>query len=431
STRPNEPQLLGSDSIAPAASICTTPNTAIPRTLLLSNGRYGLMITNSGGGYSQWGGQELTRWRSDPTCDGMGTFCYIHEVEGDHLWSSTPHPVGGKINGYSVDFTLDRAVFHRSDDKIHTETEVIVSPEDDVEVRRITLINRSSRTRRLNLTSYVELSMAAHNADRQHPAFNKLFIETEALPEQQALLAHRRPRSENEAPLYMAHGLMLEQEGGEAPPVPDWQFETDRARFIGRGRTLAHPMGAVQELGNSQGFVLDPVFSSRQVLTLEPGQRARVSLVLAAGAEREQVLLLIAKYRDPHATERAMDFAWHSAQQQLQILRIKADEARRFQQLASHLLFPGQLLRAPAERLEENRKGQAGLWPYAISGDLPLVLITIGAAREISLVRQLLQAHTYWRMHGFSTDLVILNEEAASYERPLQERLEQLIQTHA
>jgi cyclic beta-1,2-glucan synthetase len=431
STRPNEPQLLGSDSVAPAASICTTPNTAIPRTLLLSNGRYGLMITNSGGGYSQWGGQELTRWRSDPTCDGMGTFCYIHEVEGNHLWSATPQPVGGKIDGYSVDFTLDRAVFHRSDDKIHTETEVIVSPEDDVEVRRITLINRSSRTRRLNLTSYVELSMAAHNADRQHPAFNKLFIETEALPEQQALLAHRRPRSENEAPLYVAHGLMLEQEGGEGQPEPDWQFETDRARFIGRGRTLAHPMGAVQELGNSQGFVLDPIFSARQVLTLEPGQRARVSLVLAAGAGREQVLLLIAKYRDPHATERAMDFAWHSAQQQLQMLRIKADEARRFQQLASHLLFPNQLLRAPAERLEENRKGQAGLWPYAISGDLPLVLITIGEAREVSLVRQLLQAHTYWRMHGFSTDLVILNEEAASYERPLHERLEQLIQTHA
>ncbi len=432
STRQSEPQLVSEDLVAPAGSTCTTPHTATPMTLLLSNGRYDLMITNSGGGYSQWGNQELTRWRADQTCDARGTFCYIHDTDTDRLWSTTYHPVGGKVaEGYVVDFTLDRAVFQRIDDKIHTETEVIVSPEDDVEVRRVTLINRSARVRHLNLTSYIELSMAPHNADRQHPAFNKLFIQTEALPELQTLIAHRRVRSENEPPLYVAHSLVLGQTDVDCSSAQSWQFETDRGRFIGRGRTLAHPMGAIQELGNSQGFVLDPILSSRRSFTLEPGQRVQFSLVLAAGASREQVLLLIDKYRDSHATERAMDFAWHSSQQQLQMLRIQPDEARRFQQLASHLLFPNQLLRAPADRLEDNRKGQAGLWPYAISGDLPITLITIGETREISLVRQVLQAHTYWRMHGFSTDLVILNEEAGGYERPLQERLEQLIQTHA
>jgi cyclic beta-1,2-glucan synthetase len=428
STRQSEPALLG-DLVA-AGSTFTTPHTATPKSLLLSNGRYDLMITNSGGGYSQWGGQELTRWRSDQTCDGQGTFCYIHEADPDQVWSTTWHPVGGNVEGYSVDFALDRAVFRRTSNGVHTETEVIVSPEDDVEVRRITLVNRSARTRHLNLTSYVELSMAPHNADRQHPAFNKLFIQTEALPEQQALLAYRRARSANELPLYVAHCLTLQQTGDDCSPGNDWQFETDRGRFIGRGRTLANPMGAVQALGNSQGFVLDPSLSLRRCLTLEPGQRAQVSLVLAAGATREQVLLLMDKHSDPHATERAMDFAWRSAQQQLQVLHIQPDEARRFQELASHLLFPNHLLRAPAERLEENRKGQAGLWPYAISGDLPMALITIGEARDISLVRQMLQAHTYWRLHGLSADLVILNEEAGSYERPLQERLEQLIQAH-
>jgi len=430
SMRPSEAALPVEDLIAPAGITFSTPHTATPRSLLLSNGRYGLMVTNSGGGYSQWGGQELTRWRSDQTCDSQGTFCYIHEADPDRLWSSTHHPVGGKVKGYSVDFALDRAIFRRSDKGIHTQTEVIVSPEDDLEVRRITLVNHSSNTRRLSLTSYVELSMAPHNADRQHPAFNKLFIQTEALPEQQALLAYRRPRSENEQPLYVAHCLTLEQAGNNSPQEQEWQFETDRGRFIGRGRTLANPMGAVQPLGNSQGFVLDPMLGLRRSLVLEPGQHARLSLVIAAGATREQVLLLMDKYRDPHETERAMDFAWGAAQQQLQLLHIQPDEARRFQQLASHLLFPNQLLRAPAERLADNRKGQAGLWPYAISGDLPLVLISVGEVREISLVRQMLQAHTYWRMHGLSADLVILNEEAGSYERPLQERLEQLIQAH-
>jgi cyclic beta-1,2-glucan synthetase len=430
STRQVEPALPGGEPVAPAASTFTTPHTTTPKTLLLSNGRYSLMVTNSGGGYSQWGTQEITRWRSDRTCDGHGTFCYIHEVDPDRVWSTTWHPVGGKVEGYSVDFALDRAVFRRADNGIHSETEVIVSPEDDVEVRRITLVNRSPRARRLNLTSYVELSMAAHNADRQHPAFNKLFIQTEALPGQQALLAYRRPRSESEPPLYVAHCLTLQHADEDRTHEEGWQFETDRGRFIGRGRTLANPMGAVQDLGNSQGFVLDPMLGVRRSLTLEPGQRARLSLVVAAGATRDHVLLLMDKYGDHYGTERAMDFAWRSAQQQLQVLHIQPDEARRFQQLASHLLFPNPLLRSPAERLEDNRKGQAGLWPYAISGDLPIALVTIGEARDISLVRQMLQAHTYWRLHGLSTDLVILNEEAGSYERPLQERLEQLIQAH-
>ena len=432
SSRQNKSAMMeGKELAVPAESTFTTPHTAIPHSLLLSNGRYGLMVTNSGGGYSQWRGQELTRWRPDQTCEGLGTFCYIQEIDPDRLWASTYQPVGGKIEGYSVNFALERGIFRRNDYGLHTETEVVVSPEDDAEIRRVTLINRTDRPRRLNLTSYVELSMAPHNADRQHPAFNKLFIQTEALPEQQALLAYRRARSDKEVPLYVAHRLTFEHSGDACPQAEDWQFETDRRRFIGRGRTLANPMGAMQRLGNSQGFVLDPMLGLRHSFVLEPGQRFQFSLVLAAADRREQVVLLMDKYCDPHAISRAMDFAWVSAQQELQIMHIQPDEARRFQQLASHLLFPNPLLRATGERLAENYKGQAGLWPYGISGDLPITLVTIGEVRDLSLARQMLQAYTYWRTHGLSTDLVILNEEAGSYERPLQERLERLIQTHA
>jgi len=431
STRDSEPVLLSGDLITPTASTYTTPDTITPMTLLLSNGRYDLMITNSGGGYSRWKGREINRWRSDQTCDGRGIFCYFHETGPDRLWSATYHPVGGTTEGYSVDFTLDRAVIRRSDDDIDTETEVCISPEDDVEVRRITLVNHSSRSRQVNLTSYVELSLAAHSVDRQHPAFNKLFIQTEAVAENQVLLAYRRPRSDDDPPLYVAHRLTCGSAGTGVSAKEQWQFETDRARFIGRGRDLTRPMGAVQNLGNSQGFVLDPILSLRQDIALEPGQRFQVCMVLAAGESREDVLFLMDKYSEFHAAERAMDFAWHSAQQQLQMLHIQPDEARRFQQLASHLLFPNGLLRTSARRLEDNRKGQAGLWPYGISGDLPIVLITIGEPRQITLVRQLLQARTFWQMHGLAVDLVILNEEAGSYEQPLQERLEQLIQVHS
>jgi cyclic beta-1,2-glucan synthetase len=426
STREKVVSAQGVGEIAPSVSKFDTPHTSVPKTQLLCNGRYGLMITNAGGGFSRWGNFEITRWRSDRTQDLLGTFCYLHEVDSERLWSNSYQPIGGEVEGYSVNFALDRAVFRRSDHSIQTETEIVVSPEDDVEIRRVTLINRSLRTRRLNLTSYVELSMAPHNADRQHPAFNKLFIQTEAVPQQQALLAYRRPRGAEESPIYVAHRLTLEHGDDEA-----LHFETDRRRFIGRGRTLANPMGVFQEPGNSQGFVLDPILSLRQGLTMGPGQRLQVSLVLAAGDTREQVLRLMGKYGESHAIDRAMDFAWASAQLELRVLRIQPDEARRFQQLASHLLFPNPLLRPPAERIEENHGGQAGLWPYGISGDWPIALVTIGEARDISLVRQVLQAHTYWRLHGLMTDLVILNEEASGYERPLRERLEALIQAHS
>jgi len=426
SMRERVPSVTSVGEVAPSVSKFDTPHTNTPKTQLFGNGRYALMVTNAGGGYSQWGNFEITRWRSDRTRDSWGTFCYLHEAESGRLWSNAYHPIGGKVEAYAVDFALDRAVFRRADNGIHAETVIVVSPEDDVEIRRITLANRSVRTRRIDLTSYIELSMAPHNVDRQHPAFNKLFIQTEAVPEHQALLAHRRLRQEDERPMYVAHRLTVDSAQGDS-----LRFETDRRRFLGRGRTLANPIGAVQEPGGSQGFVLDPILSLRKTVTLSPGQRVQVSLVLAADETRQQALRLMSKYADPHAIDRAMDVAWASAQLELRLLHVQPDEARRFQKLASHLLYPNPLLRPPAERLEENRMGQAGLWPYGISGDLPIALVTIGEARDISLIRQLLQAHTYWRAHGLAADLVILNEEETGYEQPLRERLEALIHAHA
>jgi cyclic beta-1,2-glucan synthetase len=425
STRERMPSVESVGEIAPSVSKFDTPNTSTPKVQLLGNGHYSLMITNAGGGYSQWGDFEITRWRSDRTRDPWGTFCYIQEADSDRLWSNTYQPICGGFTEYSVHFALERAVFHRTDNSIQTQTEIVVSKEDDVEIRRVTLTNRSITTRRINLTSYIELSMALHKADRQHPAFNKLFIQTEALPDYQAVLAYRRPRMENEPPIYVAHRITLEQANDGA-----MQFETDRHRFIGRGRTLSNPAGIFQGLSNSQGFVLDPILSLRKDVTLNPGQRVQVSLVLAAGETRDQVIKLMIKYSDPRAIDRAMDFAWASAQLELRLLRIQPDEAHRFQKFASHLLFPNPLLRPPAERLAENSKGQAGLWPYGISGDLPIILITISEQRDIILVRQMLQAHTYLRRHGLIFDLVILNEEAGGYEQPLREQLENVIQAH-
>ncbi|MFN2298498.1 MAG: GH36-type glycosyl hydrolase domain-containing protein [Anaerolineales bacterium] len=407
-------------------SLFKTPHTLRPRTVLLGHARYGVMLTNGGGGYSRWGDFDITRWSPDGTRDSQGTFCYLREASSGNTWSTVYHPVGGKIpEDYSAHFSLERAVFWRKDHGIDCGTEIFVSAEEDVEVRRITLINRTVFTRRLDLTSYLELSLAPHKADAQHPAFQKLFVRTEALPTQRTLLAWRRKRSPDDPPVFVAHRFTGGKEFG---PM---RFETDRLRFIGRGRTPADPMGAAQLPGNSEGFVLDPILSIRETVVLEPGQRAQLSLVMAAGESREKVLALAQKFSDPHAIDRAADFTWTSAQIELRSLRIQMDDARRFQTLASHMIYPSRVMRPSAERLEENSKGQAGLWPYGISGDLPILTVSIGEPRDLGLIRQVLQAHSYWRKHGLWSDLLILNEEAGGYERPLKEQLERLIQAYA
>jgi cyclic beta-1,2-glucan synthetase len=402
-----------------------TPDTSIPKTRLLSNGSYNLMLTNTGGGYSHWNGQELTRWRYDRTTDFWGSYIYLYEEEKARVWSSAFHPVGLKSEQYEVEFALDHVSYSRSDYGIHTLTNVLVSPEDDVEIRQMTLTNRSDRQRTLCLTSYFELAMTAHNADRQHPAFNKMFIQTEALPEQRTLLAYRRSRTDVPSDLFMAHRITSDQ------PEETFEFETDRARFIGRGNSMECPAGAIAKLRNSQGFVLDPIFSLKHQVTLEPHQRCEVSFILAVAATRNEVVALAGKYAEIYQIDRAIEFAWRSAQIELRLLHILPDEARWFQQLANHILFPNPLLRATDAQIMDNHKGQSGLWPYGISGDLPIVLVTIAESRDLNLIRQLLQSHTYWKMHGFSADLLIINEEEGGYEQLLREKLVNLIQAYS
>lgn len=424
--RERAPSRAAAPGVAPAVGKFETPHSSTPKTQLLSNGRYNLMITSAGGGYSRWRDFDLTRWRADTTRDPWGVFCYLRELPHGRTWCNTHHPVGGASHAYRVEFATDRVEFRRSDGGVVTETEILVSPEDDAEIRRIRLVNRSGRRKKVEVTSYAELALAPHNADRQHPAFSKLFVGTEAPAGKGALVAHRRPRGPDEPPVFAAH--LLECDGGAEGPV---EYETDRLRFLGRGRTPAAPAALDGPLSNSAGYTLDPIFSMRRRIVLEPGQAAHVTLVLCAAESRKEILALIEKYRDPRAVARAADLAWTYAQVELRRLRVEPDEARRFQQLAAYMLYPSVRLRPAGDRLRQNRLGQARLWPLGISGDLPIATVSIGESDDISLVRQMLQAHAYWRLHGLRTDLVILNEESSGYEQPLHEQLKRLVAAHA
>ncbi|MCJ7570034.1 MAG: hypothetical protein MUO58_21190, partial [Anaerolineales bacterium] len=352
STREAIPSRGESLGVAPSVSKFETAHTITPKVQLLSNGQLSTMTTNAGGGYTRWKDMDITRWRADTTTDAYGSFLYLKDTDSGEVWSNLYHPIDRDPDRYAVHFPLDRAEYRRRDNGIETQSEIIVSPEDDVEIRRITLTNRSLRSRQIQATSYYELAMAPHGADRQHPAFNKLFVQTEAVIASEALLAYRRARQEDDPPIFTVHSLDL-MGGSESPGLTE--FETDRRVFIGRGQSLRNPMGLESTLGNTEGYVLDPVFCMRREVHLAPGQSAQLVAILGVAESREKALYLVDKYHDPSVIERAFEIAWASAQLERRLLRIQSDEARRFQKLAGYILYPSAYLRPPSDRIVSNR----------------------------------------------------------------------------
>ena len=416
-----------------AISISGSPIVAEPADLaarrihLLSNGACSVMVTNSGGGYLRWLDVDVTRWHADTTCDASGAVCYVRELESGTIWSNTHQPVRSPERRYGWSFTPDKAEFRRRSGACETFTEIVVSAEDNAEVRRISLVNTSRKSCRLELTTYLELALAPHRADRAHPAFSKLFIETEWLPHCEALLAHRRLRAPGEQPIWAAH-LIVPEPASLRGTV---EFETDRAQFLGRGRTLENPVALSRNLTNRVGAVLDPIFSLRRQVTILPNQRFQFALVTMVAESREAVVGLVERYAEFHTCARAFETAWTHSQLEMRRLHIRPGDVQTFRQLATHVLFPQAQLRPPSTRLGRRTEGRRALWRQGISGDLPIIVVMIGHVRDIEVVREILTAHTFWHLRGLKADLVLVSEEMPSYEEPLSADLRRLIEAQA
>jgi cellobiose phosphorylase len=404
------------------------PDMPRPAVQLLSNGRYHVMVSSGGGGYSRYKDIAVTRWREDSTCDNWGAFCYLRDVASGEFWSSAHQPTLKKPESYEAIFSDARAEFRIRNRDFDSHTEIVVSPEDDIELRRIRISNRGRTTRTIELTSYAEVVLAPAIADALHPAFGNLFVQTELVPSLQAIICSRRPRSPDEQIPSMCHLMAVHD-----AHVEEISYETDRARFIGRGRSVARPAAmdpaepADSRLSNSAGSVLDPIVSIRCRITLEPEQSATVGIVTGIGHDRETCLRLIEKYRDRHLADRVFDLAWTHSQVMLRQLNASQSDAQLYERMAASIIYANASLRAESGILGKNRRGQSGLWGQSISGDLPIVLLQISDPANIELVRQLVQAHAYWRLKGLAVDLVIWNEDHAGYRQHLQDLIMGLI----
>src|SRR5688572_31731477 len=345
--------------------VLATPDTPIPEVQLLSNGRYHVMVTNAGGGYSRWKDLAVTRWREDTTRDNWGSFCYLRDIESGEFWSSAHQPSLKRAQAYEAIFSEARAEFRRRDHDCDTHTEIVVSSEDDMELRRLRITNRGTTRRTIEVTSYAEVVLAPPAADALHPAFSNLFVQTEIIRERQAIVCTRRPRSSAERSPWMFH--LMAVHGGDAGEL---SYETDRARFIGRGCTLAAPDAISRPLSGSEGSVLDPCVAIRSRIALEPQQSATIDMVFGIGETREACLALAGKYQDRNLADRVFDLAATPSWVTLRQINATESDAQLYARLAGSVLYANAALRADAAVLMKNRRGQSGLWGYAISGEI-------------------------------------------------------------
>ena len=406
-----------------ATRVFTNPNPPTPEVHLLSNGSYHVVISSAGGGYSRWRDLAVTRWREDATRDCWGTFVYLRDLATGEFWSTAYQPTLHTTNDYEAIFTQSRAEFRHSRGDLEIHTQISVSPEDDVELRRITITNRSSVARVIELTSYAEVVLALPEADAAHPAFSDLFVQTEFVRKSSAILCTRRGRAQEDKPPWLLH-LML----GQGAPG-EISCETDRFRFVGRGGTLVSPaaMQGRSPLSNTVGSVLDPIIALRRTVSLAPHATAIIDLVLGVTESRESALVQVEKYQSPRMADRAFDLAWTHSQVTLRHLNATEGEAQLYGRLAGALIYADPARRANPGVLRNNRRGQSGLWSYGISGDAPIVLLRISDVGKIEIVRQLIRAHSYWHMKGLKVELVILNEDVSTYRQPLHDEIINLI----
>jgi len=408
--------------------IYSDPDTPYPEVQLLSNGRYKVMVTNAGGGYSRWNNLAVTRWREDGTCDNWGAFCYIRDTSSGEFWSTTWQPTRKKPKFYEVIFSEGRAEFRRSDQGIEAHTSIVVSPEDDVELRRTKITNRSRTRRDIEITSYAEVVIASDASDAQHPAFGNLFVQTDIDHEHHAILCHRRPRSASEKTTWFFHLMTL-----YGPEPESVSYETDRMRFIGRWNTVAAPDAMLNRgpLSGSEGSVLDPIVAIRYRITLDPEESATIDVVSGMTMTSSDAGNLISKYQDRRLADRVFDLAWTHSQVVLRQLNATEADAQLYGHLAGSILFAQPGLRADPGIITQNHRGQSSLWGYSISGDVPIVLLEIEDTNNINLARQLVQAHKYWRLKGLEVDLVIWNEDHVGYRQLLHDMIMGLLATGA
>lgn len=391
-----------------------TVSPEIPVINYLSNNKYSLMITSDGDGFSRYKNMMLYRWRADRYAN-TGNYIYIKDKNTERLWSTAYHPTKTEPDEYQVIFSPHMAEFKRADGDVFTHTEVSLSPNHNIEIRRVSLTNRGKETKILEVTSYLEVVCDSHLAELSHPAFNKLFIESEFLEEQRIFLSKRRSGKEKDNP-YMLHMVTT----GEKL-LNQIEYENDRFKFIGRNNTLENPEVIVNSraFSNHSGFCNDPIMSLRATLSLEPGETACLSFITGICHSKEEAIVINKELNVCYRIDDIFEKFKLQRNIELKYLEITRSQLYAFQDLISPLFYPSKAYRGPRENIRRNFKDQSFLWKFGVSGDNPIMLLRIKSIEEAGIIRDVLKAYEYLRINHVMVDLIILSEAKHGYMQEL------------
>ncbi|MGM0396195.1 MAG: GH36-type glycosyl hydrolase domain-containing protein [Bacillota bacterium] len=394
----------------------------IPNCHLISNKNYHIMVTNNGFTYSKYQNKMITRFRNHIDQRYFGYTFYIKDIDDDKVWSIGSEPIKNPSMRYEVIYSLNKAKIIREDNDIETHMEMWVSAEDNVEMRKITLMNKKSTPVNIEITSYAELAMTEQNADLSHPAFNNLFISTEYDKETESLIAVKKPRESNEQELYVFKTFST-----ASSEFNITQFETNRNNFVGRGRTLSNPIALEKFLDNSEGIVLEPILSLRKGVRIGGRENVQITYSMGVAENKSEIKKLINKYKNPSIVKEQLELSDIQAQVEMSYLNLDSEELNLFQTMISQLIYLSPNRKKYSKQIFENNLGQNELWKYGISGDKPIILIDVFSMEEKEILWTLIKGKEYLSLKGLQTDLVILNNQEVSYYKNLEEAIKDMI----
>ncbi|SIS93756.1 GH36-type glycosyl hydrolase domain-containing protein [Alicyclobacillus vulcanalis] len=382
----------------------------------LTNGRLTTFANARGEGGILWNGIAVTRYRADRYLPYRGPVAYVRDVDRGGFFRTSLHGGQGHV---AAEFRPDKSVWKRVVDGLETEWSVVVAPDGDVEIRRLVLKNLGREVRRLEITYFAELALAKPAADLAHPSFQRLFVETGWDDDHKVLWARRRPETDADPDVYAAFHLFA---GDDEPAPVEW--DSHRARFVGRGGTLAQPEGLWRRLGAEAGSVADPAAILRTTVAVEPGAKRIVYVVTALGAKREEVVEQALRMRHTAVRTRAAQLAWVRAQIDLRQLHLTPDDVADAMELLARFVSKRALSPARKAAIEQNELGPSGLWAHGISGDVPIVVVRLASAAEVPFVAKVARLTHYLAGMGFPSDLVVIDETTSSYRDEMRQRIQ-------
>ncbi|MDF2801164.1 MAG: conserved rane protein of unknown function, partial [Anaerocolumna sp.] len=390
----------------------------IPVASFLSNNKYSLMITSDGDGFSSFGDMMLYRWRADLYAN-TGNYIYIKDINANKFWSATYNPTKTEPEEYQAVFSPHQAEFKRTDGDISSHTVISLAPNHNLEIRKLMITNNGRVEKQIEITSYLEVVGDSYLAESSHPAFNKLFMESEFLEEHAIFLSKRRGGKDGGNP-YIMHMVKP-----QVKLIKNVEYENDRLKFIGRNNTLQNPDAVVNSisLSNNTGFCNDPIMSMRVNISLRAGETACVSFITGVCTSVEEAVRISEELSVAYRIDDIFEKFRLQSEIELKYLDITRPLLNAFQDLISPIFYPSSYYRGPIQNIRRNWQNQSFLWKFGVSGDNPILLLRVKSIEDAGMIKNVLKAYEYFRINGVKVDLIILSEAKHGYLQELTDLL--------